>query len=196
MKEVTYENCIVLIMGFAGSGKLTTAKELSKYPNFRLVDNHTWNNPIFNLINQDGFTPLPDSVWKQAGKICDIIFETMHELSPPNFSFVITQEMIQGVEFPKSFYQRVCQLAEDRKAILLPVRLECDEAELTNRVQNPERRDSYKTIDAERALRLSRHHEVFHSNHPNEIIINNTNTAPAETAKLIINKIDLIQDEI
>ena len=45
-----YENCIVLIMGFAGTGKLTTAKVLAKYPNFRLVDNHTWNNPMFNLV--------------------------------------------------------------------------------------------------------------------------------------------------
>lgn len=36
-----YNNCIVLLIGFAGFGKLTTAKEIAKYPNFRLVDNHT-----------------------------------------------------------------------------------------------------------------------------------------------------------
>ncbi len=64
-------------MGFAGVGKLTTAKELAKYPNFRLVDNHTWNNPIFNLVRQDGFTALPETVWEKSGKICDIVFEAI-----------------------------------------------------------------------------------------------------------------------
>lgn len=60
-----YSNCIILLMGFAGVGKLTTAKELVKYPNFKLVDNHLWNNVIFRLIEQDGITPLPEKVWKK-----------------------------------------------------------------------------------------------------------------------------------
>lgn len=116
------KNCIVLLMGFAGVGKLTIAKELASHPNFRLVDNHTWNNPIFNLINQDGITPLPETVWIKTGKICDVIFETMRELSPHDFSFVITQEMILDDEYPTLFYERVSQLATDRKAMFLPVR--------------------------------------------------------------------------
>ena len=45
-----YKNCIVLLMGFAVSGKLTTATALAKYPNFRLVDNHTWHDLIFNIV--------------------------------------------------------------------------------------------------------------------------------------------------
>ena len=93
----TYSNCIVLLMGFAGTGKLTIAKELAKYPNFRLVDNHTCINPIFNLITQEGVTPLSESAWRKAGKICDVIFETMLKLSPSHFSFVITQEMMKNL---------------------------------------------------------------------------------------------------
>ncbi len=190
-----YTNCIVLIMGFAGSGKLTTAKELIKFPNFKLVDNHTWNNPIFNLINQDGFTPLPNAVWQKAGKICDVIFETMKELSPPDFSFVITQEMIEGDEHPKQFYQRVRQLARDRRALLIPVRLECEEIELIIRVGEIKRRDHYKTIDTERALHLVRHCSVFHTHHPNELTINNTTKTAAEVAGMIIRHIEKIMEK-
>lgn len=190
-----YENCIVLLMGFAGSGKLTTAKELAKHPHFRLVDNHTWNNPIFNLIAQDGITSLPQAVWDKAGKICDAVFETMTELSPSHFSFVITQEMIQGDDYPILFYKRVCQLVDNRNAIFLPVRLECAEAELINRVQVPKRRDSFKTIDTERASFLSQNRKVFYTNHPNEITINNTDRQPREVARLIIGEISRIMQK-
>jgi deoxyadenosine/deoxycytidine kinase len=187
-----YCNCIVLIMGFAGSGKFTTAKELAKHPNFRLVDNHTWNNPIFNLIKQDGITPLPEAVWQKAGKICDTVFETMKELSPPDFSFVITQEMIEGDEYPTQFYKRVGKLANDRNAVFVPVRLECDESELTKRVGQAERRELFKTIDTNRASHLARHCSVFHSNHPNELTINNTHKTAVEVASMITYHIEYI----
>lgn len=91
---------------------------------------------LFNLVNQDGITPLPEAVWEKSGKICDVVFETMKELSPQNFSFVITQEMIDGDDYPKVFYKRVYQLVSDRNATFVPVRLECDESELVDRVRN------------------------------------------------------------
>lgn len=189
-KEVTLNNCIVLLMGFAGTGKLTIAKKLIKHPNFRLVDNHTWNNPIFNLIRQDGITPIPEIAWQKSGKICDVIFETMRELSPTDFSFVITQEMIDGDAYPEQFYERVSQLVNDRKSTFLPVRLLCNESELIKRVQLPERRDFYKTIDAERASRLVRYHEVFHSHHPNELTIDVTAKKPVEVVEIILKKLN------
>lgn len=181
-----YKNCIILLMGFAGSGKLTTAKELIKYLNFKLVDNHTWNNPIFNLINQDGMMPLPKTVWIKTRKICDVVFETMKELSPHDFSFVLTAEMIEGEDFAKSFYNQVCQLAIDRKALLLPVRLECEEVELTKRIREPNRRALFKTIDEQRASRLVQNHKVFYSKHPNEITIDDTKISAKEVARMII----------
>lgn len=196
MEHQSYENCIVLLMGFSGVGKLTTAKELAKHPNFKLADNHTWINPVFGLINQDGLTPVPKAAWEKVGKICDVVFETMHELSPKNFSFVLTQEMIEGDEYPKIFYQRVCKLVEHRKSIFLPVRLECNEEEIVKRVKNAERRKHCKTIDSDRSAQLTRHSEVFHTNHPNEITINNTDKSPVQVVNTIIERINKITAEI
>ncbi len=190
-----YENCIVLLMGFAGVGKLTTAKELVKHPNFKLADNHTWINPVFSLIQQDGLTPIPKAAWKKVGKIFDIVFETMQELSPSNFSFVLTGELIEGDEYPKIFYQRICQLAESRKSVFLPVRLECNEEAIVKRVKNIERRKHCKTIDADRSARLTRDSEVFHTNHRNEITIDNTDKSPEQVINIILkhlNKITVI----
>lgn len=180
-------------MGFAGVGKLTTAKELIKYPNFKLVDNHLWNNVVFRLIEQDGMTPLPKAVWEKSGKICDIVFETMRELSPKHFSFVLTQEMIEGDEYPQLFYKRVLDLVEYRKSTFLPVRLECSESELIKRVQIPSRRDACKTIHTGRASKLAREHQVFHTKHSNEATIDNTDLQPSEAAKIILEKLNEIE---
>ncbi len=189
-----YKNCIVLLMGFAGTGKLTVARELARQPYFRLVDNHTWNNPVFNLITQDGFTPLTEAVWQKSGKICDVIFETIYELSPAHFSFAFTQEMIEGDEYPNFFYNRLSQLSQERKSIFLPVRLLCDESELIKRVQIIERQSLYKTIDPERASFLSCQREVFYSHHPNELAVDITIKKPAEAVKIILNKLDALSE--
>jgi len=184
--DFIYENCIILLMGFAGVGKLTTAKELAKYPNFKLVDNHTWINPVFGLINQDGVTQIPEATWKKVDKICDVVFETMGELSPNDFSFVITQGMIEGDDESEKFYRRICELVESRKSLFLPVRLECAEEAIVKRIQSAERRDKYKAIDAEWAAQLSRNNKVFQSGHSFEITINNTDKSPDQVARIII----------
>jgi shikimate kinase len=192
--DFTYENCIILLMGFAGVGKLTTAKELATYPNFKLVDNHTWINPVFGLINQDGVTQIPKATWKKVDKICDVVFETMCELSPNDFSFVITQGLIEGDDESKKFYRRIRGLVESRKCLFLPVRLECAEEAIVKRIQSAERRDKYKAIDPEWAAQLSRNNEVFQSGHPFEITIDNTDKSPGQVAKIIIDQLNKIKE--
>ncbi len=190
MKKIkTYQNCLVLLMGFAGTGKLTIAKELAKHDNFKLIDNHSILNPVLNIVNQDGITPLPETVWINANKIWDVVFNTLTVLSPTYFSFVITQEMIEGDEFPKQFYHRINQLVAHRNSIFLPVRLLCTEQELIKRVKSTERQKLYKTIDADRASRLAIHHDVFHTHHANEITIDVTLKKPKDVVTLILNKL-------
>jgi len=185
-QDISYKNCIILLSGFAGTGKLTTAKELVKDPSFRLVDNHTIANPILGLIPLDGFTPIPDSAWEKVAKIRDTVFETMRELSPSHFSFVITQEMIEGDPYPKLFYNLVTQLVADRKSTFFPVRLECNEAELVKRVKSANRRELHKTIDSDRSIHQVRNEKVFYSHHPNELTINNSDKSPKQVAGIIL----------
>ena len=63
------QNTIIYLIGFAGTGKYTIAKEICRLTNARLVDNHLINNPVFSLIRADGKTLLPESVWEKTWAI-------------------------------------------------------------------------------------------------------------------------------
>jgi shikimate kinase len=48
--EKQMRNTMIYLIGFAGAGKFTIAKEICKSAEARLVDNHLINNPIaFNI---------------------------------------------------------------------------------------------------------------------------------------------------
>lgn len=47
------KNTIIYLLGFPGTGKYTIAKEICKQADFKLVDNHLINNPLFTLIEND-----------------------------------------------------------------------------------------------------------------------------------------------
>ncbi|KQV27111.1 hypothetical protein ASC97_24605 [Rhizobium sp. Root1203] len=58
----------VLLIGFPGVGKLTTAKELRALISAKIVDNHWFNNPILRFLDEDGTTPLPKGIWEHTGQ--------------------------------------------------------------------------------------------------------------------------------
>ena len=177
-----YKNCIVFIMGFTGAGKNVVAKEIAKHPHFKMVDSTVIENPVTSLLDMEALNyRVPDAAWQQVNKVRDAVFTTIRDLSPPHFSFVITYDMVEGEEFPKILFDMVQKLANERQAFLLPVRLECSEAELVKRISS----DARKVL-VDRAINMARNKKVFYSRHPNEITIDGTNLSPAEAAKLIL----------
>ena len=60
------ENTIMLLIGFAGTGKYTIGLELAGRTGARLIDNHLVNNPVFTVMNPDGLSSLPDGVWAKT----------------------------------------------------------------------------------------------------------------------------------
>lgn len=182
-----HTNTIILLTGFAGTGKLTVGQAIVKQdPSFKLVHNHTWINPIFSLFPDHKAFLYNDEAWAKASIVCDAIFSTMSELCPPESNFVITNELIEGDEYPKLFYKKLSAVVEARKSKFVPVRLICDKAALVARVQVEERSNRLKTIDTERAKKLSDEHEVFHFKHPNEMTLDISNLPPVEAASRIL----------
>ena len=180
-----YKNCIIFIMGFTGVGKYVVAKEIAKYPHFKMVDSTVIENPVVSLLDMEALNyRVPAAAWQQVNKVRDAVFTTIRDLSPPHFSFVITYDMVEGDEFPKILFDMVQKLTNERKAYLLPVRLECSEAELVKRISS----DTRKAL-VDRAINMVRNKKVFYSHHPNEITIDSTGLSPAEAAKLILDDI-------
>lgn len=180
------KNTIIYLIGFPGTGKLTTAKEICKLADFKLVDNHYINNPIFNLILKDGKTPLPQTVWTQTRKIREAVLETIRTLSPPDYNFVFTNVLINEDPGDLEVYEKIEKTALIRKATFVPIHLTCELEENIQRVAMPDRKLNMKQLSPEGAERIRKNNRLLNITHSNFISLDTT-TSPAEkTAQIIL----------
>jgi len=191
VEKKAFLNCIILLMGFAGSGKRTIAEAISKKTNFKFVPNDCWMVPVLSLLGNDGSVmwDLTAEGWKKLNEARDVIFTTISDVCPKTSSFVMTSEMIDQDPYHKIIYDKIVEIVEKRQALFLPVRLVCDEEELVNRVQIEDRKQYFKTTDAELIRRRFREKQVFHSGHKNEFTINNTDKTAEQVAAVIISQV-------
>ncbi len=187
MRGGELQNTMFYLVGFAGVGKYTLAKELAALTGARIVDNHYINNPVFSLIEQDGVTPLPDEVWKRTMQIRDGVFETIATLSPRDWNFVFTQVLVEGdAPLAIATYYLLLDVAAQRSSLFIPVRLVCQTDELCRRVVTPKRRERMKSVDATVARRQSETLEVYRPDHPNTLTLDVTDHAPRRAAERIV----------
>lgn len=187
-----HKNCIILIMGFAGTGKRTVGEALSRKTHFKFVHHHTWIDPILNLLGNDYsvWWELNEKGWEKLNAARDVIFSTIVDVCPQSSNFIITYEMIDKDPYHNIFYNKILEMVEKRQSHFLPVRLICAENELVARVETEDRKKFFKLRDAEFIRMRSREHEVFYTSHPNEITIDTTDKSPNEAAKIIIAKLE------
>lgn len=69
---------IVYLIGKPGVGKYTIAKELAKN-GYIICDNQLANNPIFTLLNYDGFSSIPEYAWDEIAKIRTVLFDFIEQ---------------------------------------------------------------------------------------------------------------------
>lgn len=179
------EGTIIYLLGFAGVGKYTVAKELNRLTGARVIDNHYILNPIFGLIEQDGLTPLPERVWEYCWQVHHAVFGTIRELSPRHWSFIFTNGLVEGDPESQGLYDNIADLARHRGSLLVPVRLLCDEAELIRRIVSPDRRLRMKEVSAEGARERLARQQVFQPKHPNTLTLDTTYLLPLESAQAI-----------
>jgi hypothetical protein len=143
LDEGKHEQSIRLYHRTPGVGKYTVASVLAARMPAKLVDNHYWLNPIFGLIQQDGFTPLPREVWNLVQQSRNVVLETIATLSPRDWNFVLTHGF-EGTSRDYEMANEIFEVAGRRSADILVVRLTCSVDELTKRVVTPERRNRFK----------------------------------------------------
>ncbi len=178
------KNTIIVLIGFAGTGKYTIGRELCERTGAKLIDNHLINNPVFKVLDADGIKPLPPGVWDKVKTIRAIVYDSIREMSPPDLSFVFTIELIEG------------KPATARNGLFVPVRLLCDVDELCRRVANPGRIAMIKAISPEAARQKSADHEVLKAGHPNSRTIDVTHKSPSDSADVILAEIaNLVRED-
>ena len=135
---------VVHLVGRPGSGKRTVALALveaaaAEGRTFELVDNHRTGNLILSLIGVDGRSEVPSAAWDRVIEVREAVFRTIEELSPPDWSFVLTNVLLADDPRDHAAVARLRAMAAVRGSTYLPVHVQCEDEELLRRVPSPER---------------------------------------------------------
>jgi thymidylate kinase len=179
------KNVFVLLLGFPGVGKLTIANALASHLGAKVIDNHWINNPILALLRDDGHATLPEGVREQRTKVRMAVLETVASLCDPMENFILTHADIDGDKRSNVSYEAMQQTADRRRALFVPVRLQCEESELIYRITSESRRERFKSIDADAARQRSRNANVFNPQHGNCLTVDVTDMDADEVAHRI-----------
>src|SRR5579862_5116215 len=101
------QNTIILLMGIAGSGKMTIGNAIRKQDNsFKLVTSDSWSDPILRLLgdNESIWWALDDKGWNAVNQARDVILNTIANVCPVKSNFVICQEMLASNPYHQDFY--------------------------------------------------------------------------------------------
>jgi hypothetical protein len=184
------DNVIVYLIGPPGVGKYSTGKVLAERMPAKLLDNHYWCNPIFEIVEPDGRTPLPPAVWDRTNAVLAAVLETVATLAPPDRNYVFTHAIWDDGGHPSDFTiaGQVLGAAERRNARTLVVRLSCAAPELSGRIAAEDRAQRLKTTDASRAERFAAL-EPMQLNHDWIVDLDTTGLSPQAVADVVLAEI-------
>ena len=173
-------NTIILYLtGKPGVGKYTIAKELAKNYGFIICDNQLINNPIFELLQYNGYAKIPNFAWEAVARIRTEILSFLTRL--PQNNYVLTNCLAENDE-DRKLYEEVENMATLRNSIFIPVRLSITKEEHLKRIVQPGRRDRWKSIDPTEA---EDNGPLLSITHPNLLELDVTNLTPENAAEKI-----------
>lgn len=174
---------VIYLTGRPGIGKYTIAKEIASRYGYIVCDNQLINNPIFELLQYEGFNEIPDLAWEAIGNIrkCILTFLATEKRN----NYVLTNNLYED-SGDKACYAEVVYMAGVRGSLFVPVRLLINQDEHLKRVTNLHRRDRYKSIDPQEAYD---ERQLLALEHPNLLEMNVSNLSPQDAAEVIMNHI-------
>jgi len=195
MLNDSLDDTMVLLIGFAGTGKYTIGRELCERTGAKLIDNHLINNPIFRVVDADGVTPLPARVWDRVKEVRATVYKAIRELSPPGMGFVFTMELRESNLEDHNAFRDVERLAAARQCRFIPIRMICGVEELCRRVADPARVAMLKEISPELARKKFAEDEVLNVPHPNLRTLDVTKRTASGSVDAILDEVSSIKLE-
>ncbi|NEV49249.1 hypothetical protein EUZ93_01860 [Wolbachia pipientis] len=168
---------LIYLIGFPGSGKFTTVKELCKIISAVIVSNNLFNNIIFDIVKlQDA--EVPDDLWEKIFAVRENMLAILEK------HYIFTNELIEGDSYDQRLYNSVVNLSKKMGVKIFPVVLHCNNEELVRRVQSEERHQENKITDSDFAMKKIEEKRLFIPEGTLEI--GNSNLSAKEVAKKIV----------
>jgi adenylylsulfate kinase-like enzyme len=183
---MTQPTTIIYLTGKPGVGKYTIAKELAANYGFIVCDNQLINNPIFELLNYDGYAKIPDFAWDTIARIRAEVLDFLANHTQNNY--VLTNCLAETKE-DREIYKKVEEMAKTRGSLFVPVQIQISKEEHLKRLTRPERRERWKSIDPSEA---EDNGPLLCVSHPNLLSLNVSNLSSKDAADRIVNHVQIV----
>ena len=186
---------VVHLIGYPASGKLTVARALvdaaaEQGRTFIRLDNHLTGDVILSVVDRSQ-NPIPAAVWERVEDIREVMYRAIVELSPPDWSFVVTNVVREGGgPIEERTVTRVHELARERHSRHLAVAVHCDRDALLARVTAPDRFSRHKWVDPEGVARYVDESQMMDLSAYDPFELDTTTRTPEESAAAILAELD------
>ncbi|HEX2753280.1 MAG TPA: hypothetical protein VHP34_09320 [Alphaproteobacteria bacterium] len=181
------QGTFIHLIGYPGTGKYTIAQEIKARADFRLVDNHLINNPVFTVARIDGKTALPPQVWENTGRIWRIVLESIRDLSHLHFNFIFTNALFETDPDDRAWYEEIRDFVAARGSTYIPVRLTIEDVEEHRKRLTAEGRDQrFKATDPQGPERFRDRGSILCIDHPHCLTLDVTNIGAVAAAEAVL----------
>lgn len=170
---------IIYLFGHPGTGKYTISQKLMKH-GFIVCDNQLINNPIFTLLNYDGYSEIPEMGWNAIGRLRKVVLDFISIEEKHNY--VLTNCLYEN-EGDRDCYLQVESMALKRGSIFIPVKLLISEEENLRRITEPSRRAKWKSIDPKDVHQRG---QLINIDHPNLLELDVSQLSAQQAAEYIL----------
>lgn len=186
-KQIT--GVFVYIIGFLGSGKLSTAIELSNMIDALIVNSNFSNNIQIRSIYDNIFEhdQIPKEVQDRMYNIAQIMLQAIEAYPIHSKNYIFIDELMKNSDYNMKMYNSVVELSKRMNTIILPIVLKCDLPTLQKRIKLKRQRENKKVTSINSIIEKFRAHNLFIP--PNAIEIENSNMSIREVAEEITRQI-------
>ncbi|WP_353272195.1 AAA family ATPase [Wolbachia endosymbiont (group A) of Nomada fucata] len=178
----------IYLSGLSGSGKLSTAIELSNMINAFIVNSKFYNNVQACSIYDGVFErdQIPKEVQDRIYGIMQIMLQVIENYPIHSKNYIFIDELMENNDQNMRMYDSIVRLSKKMNTEILPVVLRCDLPTLQKRIALKRQRKNRKVINLNSIVEKFRTDDLFIP--PSAIEIENSDMSIKEVAQEIVNQ--------
>ncbi|WP_168463908.1 hypothetical protein [Wolbachia endosymbiont of Ctenocephalides felis wCfeT] len=170
----------IYIIGFSGSGKLSTAIELSNAIDGLIVSSDLSSNVRTCSIYDEAFEHSKETQ-DRLYNIVQVMLQVIEAYPIDSKNYIFTNELIKNNDYSTGIYNSIVRLGEKMNAKLLPVILKCNLPTLQKRIELKMQKENRKIKNV---VEKFRNKDLFIP--PGAIEIENSNMGVKDVAEKIV----------